>query len=108
MNPVYQTNTSIEAHMIKNLLWQHDIDAQIHGEHLQGGVGELAAIGAVRVLVEEADTEAARKVIHEWEQANPTEETLYSMRRQHSRVGDMFLGFCVGVASILLILKAYP
>lgn len=53
--------------MILGLLEQQRIPGRIEGEYLQGGVGELQAMGLVRVLVSEADYADARKIINEWE-----------------------------------------
>ncbi len=53
--------------MLVDLLKQEGISAEILGEHLQGAVGELPAAGLVRVVVSEADYDAARQVIARWE-----------------------------------------
>lgn len=45
MKIVYDAHHSLDAHVVKNLLENEGIAAFIQGEHLQGGVGELAAIG---------------------------------------------------------------
>jgi Putative prokaryotic signal transducing protein len=57
--------------MILNLLKQYRISGHIEGEYLQGGVGELQAMGFVRVLVPEQDYAEARKIISEWESIQP-------------------------------------
>lgn len=108
MNTVYQANTSIEAHMIKNLLWQHEIDAEILGEHLQGGVGELQAIGLVRVVVTDSEMAKASDIIQQWEEKNASEESDYSLKRATSRWGDLLTGFFLGVATMMFIAKFYP
>lgn len=53
--------------MILNLLEREGIQGRIDGEYLPGGVGELQPIDLVRVMVEDADYEAARQVIKDWE-----------------------------------------
>ncbi len=63
----YDASTNIEAHLVMHQLQQAGINARIEGEFLQGGVGELAAMGNVRVLVDEQDVEEARLVIADWE-----------------------------------------
>ena len=69
MKPVFDASNSIEAHLVMHQLQQAGINARIEGEYLQGGIGELAAAGNVRVLVEPKDEEEARQVIADWEAA---------------------------------------
>lgn len=70
MMTVFQAATAVEAHMIANLLQQHDIaSARVEGEYLQGGVGMLQAIDVVRVVVDETDYEQALQIIADWEAA---------------------------------------
>jgi len=57
--------------MILNLLELHRITGRIEGEYLQGGVGELSALGFVRVLVDEKDYTEAGQIISEWEAIQP-------------------------------------
>lgn len=57
--------------MILNLLELHRITGRIEGEYLQGGVGELSAMGFVRVLVDEKDYTEAGQIISEWEAIQP-------------------------------------
>ncbi len=71
MKTAYDASSNIEAHLVKHQLQQAGISAEIQGEYLQGGVGELAAIGNVRVMVPEKDLAAARQVITDWEAADP-------------------------------------
>ena len=69
MTSVYEATTSIEAHLALHQLQQAGIAAHIEGEFLQGGVGELAASGNIRVVVEVKDVDEARQVIADWEAA---------------------------------------
>ena len=73
MRTLYQAGSAIEAHMLRDLLRQEGLSAEIHGEHLQGAIGELPAAGLVRLVVEEADYAAARAVIDRWELVQPAE-----------------------------------
>lgn len=76
MRIVYDAANSLEAHVIKGVLEQHEIPAYIQGEHLQSGVGEIHSITSlVKVNVDNANYEAARKVIKEWEAAEPNPST---------------------------------
>jgi len=69
MKMAYDASSNIEAHLVKHQLQQAGIDAVIEGEYLQGAVGELPAVGNVRVMVPEADFEAAKQVIADWDAA---------------------------------------
>ena len=71
MRSVFEASSGLDAHMILNLLEQRGISGRIEGEYLQGGVGELQAMGFVRVLVAEEDYAEARQIIGEWESIQP-------------------------------------
>ena len=82
--------------MILNLLDQAGLSARIDGEYLQGGIGELQAIGAVRVMVEEADYPDANAVIQEWDANQPIRESQPSIKKKSS-FGSGILGFLLGI-----------
>jgi hypothetical protein len=67
MKIAYEASTNIEAHLVMHQLQQAEIDATIQGEYLQGGIGDIPAIGNVRVMVPDDDVESARQVIADWE-----------------------------------------
>ena len=71
MISVFEASSGIEAHLVLHQLQQAGINARIEGEYLQGGIGELAAAGNVRVLVDPRQVDEARRVIADWE-ANET------------------------------------
>lgn len=70
MKIVYNATDAIEAQLMKNMLQQVDIDAFIHGDLLQGGIGELQVFGLVQVLVHDDDYYQAKQVIDDWNSAN--------------------------------------
>jgi hypothetical protein len=74
MKCVYEASTGLDAHMILNLLEQRGISGRTEGEYLQGGIGELSAMGFVRVLVAEEDYAGAMQIISEWEAIQLPEE----------------------------------
>ena len=49
MQEVYQPANAPEAHMLVHLLGEAGITAHIHGEALQGAVGELPAGNVIRL-----------------------------------------------------------
>ncbi len=68
MQTIYDANNSIEANLLKNLLQQEGIEVFIRGEFLQGGIGELPAIGLVSLMVDDADVERAADIVQAWQQ----------------------------------------
>jgi hypothetical protein len=77
MITIYHANNSLDAHLIKNLLIQQDIQAYMLGEHLQSGVGEIPAIGLVRVSVSDADYMEAKKIVDAWDTSEIIEEPTF-------------------------------
>lgn len=67
MVPLYAAHSAIDAHLLKGLLAQSGIDAQILGEFLQGAVGELPPTGFIQVLVDEEDLPAALETLAAFE-----------------------------------------
>jgi len=80
--------------MVANLLEHADIPAQVEGGYLQGGVGELQALGIVRVMVDEADEERARTIIEHWEAKQPASE---DPDRFRARTGPGLAWFVIGI-----------
>lgn len=74
MITVYHASNSIEAYLVKNLLEQQEIAAYVFGDYLQGGVGEIPAIGLVTVNVDDTDYAEAKKIIDDWN--NPSTNTI--------------------------------
>ena len=67
MMVAYNASNSIEAYLIKNLLEQQEISAYVFGDYLQGGVGEIPAIGLVTVNVSDSDFTRAKEIVDEWD-----------------------------------------
>ena len=74
MKSVYEAANSADAHLVKNLLAQADINTMIRGEYLQGGLGDLPVGGLIQVCVADGDFERARDVIREWQQTPVPED----------------------------------
>lgn len=105
---VYDASNAIEAHMLCDLLMQQGIQACIEGEHLQGGIGDLPAMGLVRVVVSEEQFAAAIKLVTEWEaqQTSSIGERQLAAPESTKRFGGVslfFMGFGLG----LLMMYAY-
>lgn len=67
MISIFRGSNYIEAQLLKGLLEQRGIPVHLQGALLQGGVGELPAIGHLSIMVEEEDRVAAERVIAAYE-----------------------------------------
>jgi SOS-response transcriptional repressor LexA len=107
MKSVYEASTGLDAHMILNLLEQRGISGRIEGEYLQGGIGELSAMGFVRVLVTDEDYAEAVQIIGEWEAIQPPEE-IYKPETSTSIALRTFIsGVFVGALLMYWLLKVF-
>lgn len=66
MPTVYEADHVIDAHLARGRLLAEGIQADVLGESLIGGLGELPALGLLRVRVGASDFERAQQVIAEW------------------------------------------
>jgi len=96
MKTVFEASNGVEAHMMLHLLQQQGLQGRVDGEYLQGGVGELPAVGLVRVVVDEADYEAARAVVVAFETAQPAAPTTPPATRVPSRTTWAGVGIVIG------------
>lgn len=105
MRQAYAPANLAEAHMLAHMLDQNGIVAHIHGEALQGGVGELPASGLMQIMVADEDYERSRALIGAWERANvsPPDEA-----REKRRV-PIWMGlivFAIGVGGGWILREA--
>jgi hypothetical protein len=107
MKTVYETSTGLDAHMILNLLEVRGIAGSIEGEYLQGGIGELPAMGLVRVLVADENYPEARQIISEWEAAQPPGEAPRPETRASVAIRIFIAGVFVGAALMYWLLKGH-
>jgi hypothetical protein len=105
MKSVFEASSGLDAHMILNLLEQRGIGGRIEGEYLQGGIGELQAMGFVRVLVEDEDYEAARRIVDEWEAIQPPDEKGKPEERTSVSLQLFIAGVILGAALMYWLLK---
>ena len=105
MKSVYEASTGLDAHMILNLLEVQGISGRIEGEYLQGGIGELQAMGMVRVMVEEKDYEEARHIIAEWESIQPPADNNRTDTSPAVNIGSFLSGLILGAALMYWLLK---
>lgn len=107
MRIIYDAHTSLDAYVIKNLLESEGIAAFVQGEHLQGGVGELAAMDLVKVSVHDEDAAAARALIEAWETSQPADEETVPMEEmaEGSSFKVFLMGFVAGALATWLYLQ---
>jgi hypothetical protein len=67
MKRVYNAANHIQAHMVMHVLQQAGVHAQVQGEFLQSGAGELPVGNLVGVAVDDEDVAIAREIIEDWE-----------------------------------------
>lgn len=107
MKCVYEASSGLDAHMVLNLLEQHGIAGRIEGEYLQGGIGELSAMGFVRVLVAEEDHARAKQIIGEWEAIQPPDEEPKPETGTSIALRTFISGLFVGALLMYWILKVF-
>jgi hypothetical protein len=105
MQSVYDAANAIEAHMIVHLLGQAGIYGRVEGEHLQGAMGELPATGIVRVCVNADAVDAARRVIRDWEAAQPVEAAPPVAAPGAQKFSYFVAGVIVGALGAMLLLR---
>ncbi len=107
MKSVFDASNGIEAHMINNLLRLNDIQGEVFGEHLQGGVGDLQAFGIVRVMVSDEDYIEARRVIKEWELLQPAPEKEDEKTvKKYGGFSSGMVGFILGAVLVFLLYQS--
>lgn len=67
MISVFRGSDYIQAQLLAGLMRQSGIDAFLQGALLQGGLGELPAMGHLSILVDESDRTAAELLIAAYE-----------------------------------------
>jgi len=95
MRTVFEASNAVEAHMILHLLQQSGIEGRVDGEHLLGAMGELPAMGLVRVVVDDNDVRRAKQVIADWE-SHQRDEFPNEPPQSRLDVGSILLGMVIG------------
>lgn len=99
MQIVYRGSDTSEAHIIAGLLRANGIEAHVGGHHLQGGMGELAAIDFAHVYVSDEYLEQASVIIAEYDTAGKetaiNQEDNVDDTKPKSSLRFFVLGFCL-------------
>lgn len=64
---IFRCSDYIEAHLVEGLLREQGIETFLQGAMLQGGLGELPALGHLAIMVDDADATAAKRIIDAYE-----------------------------------------
>lgn len=67
MISVFRGSDYIQAQLLAGLMRQAGLDVFLQGALLQGGLGELPALGHLSILVDESDRTAAELLIAAYE-----------------------------------------
>ena len=75
MIAVYDALNSLEAHALKIYLIGNGINAKVGGDYLQGAMGDLPALGIVRVFVEDRDRIRAEQLIQKYQEQDTEDDS---------------------------------
>ncbi len=75
MIAVYDALNSLEAHALKIYLIGNGINAKVGGDYLQGAMGDLPALGIVRVFVEDRDSIRAEQLIQKYQEQDTDDDS---------------------------------
>lgn len=67
MVSIFRGSDYIQAQLLAGLLREHGIEVFLQGALLQGGLGELPALGHLSIMVDESDHVAARALVAAYE-----------------------------------------
>ncbi len=68
---VYEAKSSIDANIVQDILSMEGINSHIMGGYLEGAIGEIQTMGLIKLMADEKDFQAAKKIITEWENEEP-------------------------------------
>ncbi|MBT5388790.1 MAG: DUF2007 domain-containing protein [Porticoccaceae bacterium] len=70
MISVYQGSDYFEAQLLKGLMEQEGLQVFLQGAALQGGLGDLPALGHLSITVNDADQRRAEEIIAAYEKGD--------------------------------------
>ena len=70
MISIYRGSDYFEAQLLRDLIEQEGLQVFLQGAALQGGLGELAAIGHLSIMVNDLDQSRARDIILAYERGD--------------------------------------
>lgn len=66
MKKIFSASDVTEAHLVKGMLAQQGIEAELEGFYLQGAFGELPVIDMISLYVNDADAGQAEQAVSEY------------------------------------------
>jgi hypothetical protein len=78
MISVFRCSDYIQAQLLAGLLRSHGINVFLQGALLQGGLGELPAMGHLSIMVDDLDRGAAELIIAAYERGDLNIDEQYS------------------------------
>ncbi|GAA4354286.1 DUF2007 domain-containing protein [Kangiella marina] len=117
MKIAYHAEDAVDAQLISDLLNNNGIFAQVRGAHMQGAVGEAAAIGNVKVWVNDEDVSQAEAIVEEWgsatfveeEDAQMFDDSLNSSEDQNRVISESSFGLmktCFFIICVIMVVAA--
>ncbi|MGB0449119.1 MAG: DUF2007 domain-containing protein [Porticoccaceae bacterium] len=70
MIEVYRGSDFFEGQLLKGLMEQEGLQVFLNGTALQGGLGEVPALGHLSITVNDADRERAEDIIEAYERGD--------------------------------------
>ena len=70
MIEVYRGSDYFEGQLLKGLMEQEGLQVFLNGTALQGGLGEVPALGHLSITVNDADRERAEEIIAAYERGD--------------------------------------
>ena len=67
MISVYRGSDYFEAQLLRDLIEQAGLQVFLHGASLQGGLGEIAVMGHLSIMVNESDQANAADIVAAYE-----------------------------------------
>jgi len=104
---IYKADNIAEAHIVAGMLKSQGIEAHVGGHYLQGGVGELTTMGFANIHVDDADVEAAKSIISNYENRQPNEEISQNRVKKPSWPYWLLLIILMLAAFFFVISKRY-
>lgn len=98
MRKLMTVNSSAEAHMIVHMLEAEGLKAEVQGDFLQGGVGELPASGHIQIAIADEDYRRAKEILEVFEKAQPVDYGDHKDREMSFK--SIFLAFIMFICGI--------
>tara|TARA_B110000967_G_C18898925_1_gene573068 strand:- start:4955 stop:5188 length:234 start_codon:yes stop_codon:yes gene_type:complete len=70
MIEIYRGSDYFEGQLLKGLMEQDGLQVFLHGAALQGGLGEVPALGHLSITVNDADRERAEEIVAAYERGD--------------------------------------